>query len=218
MGRFEGYKIMKTRTKEILYAVMLGIASIVFITGISVASVTIKAAPLPKDPSGVPTLYIHVPANFESEDTNAWERIIQRIRYSRVKVIQIYGDGNGGFVSDAYAVVTALLHVEYRYKEKVVNHISDGAYSAHALLACAANDIELDNNALLMFHDVAISMGTYRDYNVPQEDRDMFNSMFRTCLDRGYLTQGDYDNVYKHYQVYKIKKDGQIVTKLRRDN
>jgi len=91
------------------------------------------------------------------QSTQQFETIIRALRLAPPgSTIIIHSMGTGG----AVPVIIQLMNAMKESKATVVVEISGAAYSAHAVLACAADKVIVRPGSFLMFHPISVPVVT----------------------------------------------------------
>lgn len=156
------------------------------------------------------TYYHNLTSTIENNEKH--EDLIEVLRKATnndIVIIRIAG--YGGSVVTATNLVNAIQNSEAH----VIAKITSGAYSAHAIIASAADERIFMPGSFIMFHTVQVPTGWGQRALLYPE----FGPDLRRMVDYCYyevassvLSKEQADNVlYKDYEYYVYKKDGKLV-------
>lgn len=113
---------------------------------------------------------------------------------SKDDTVMVKLHGYGGEVTDASLIRDALHHTE----ATTVAYVDGPSYSAHAYIACAAQRIHLESDAMLMFHaPYSQQPGDGRAGLVA-----FAGQMLQECVDKGILTKQNVTDIMLGKEVY----------------
>lgn len=137
------------------------------------------------------------------EDNYQIQQLIVGIREMKAEdSLNLYSSGFGGSVMVELKLGNAIEDTKGQVKL-----IYDGpAYSAHAMLACFAKDIEMRDGSFLMFHNYRISTQLESGEKVEKQLKAL-NSLTREvfekkCQSKGLLTSEEIDAIFQGEEIY----------------
>jgi len=160
---------------------------------------------------------LDTPLTFMSDEVYIWTKLGAFMRDMAIKKWTLRISGYGGLATEANKFIESILDAKKQGKEIIMDVVGE-AYSAHALITCAASKVTLRPGASLMFHGVSFTRSylfgliEFQDDTVGIESAAVQHKMFSVCKKLGMLDDKDIAYLWKGGNVIYVNIDG-IVTK-----
>ena len=185
-------------------------------------SFPVKAAPITGTIADIqkaltPTaIVLDVPETFQSDDP-VWLKYGQALREMPIDHWTFRITGYGGSVMDANRFISSIEDAQKQGKTVDMDVVGP-AYSAHAIITCYADNVNLREGASLMFHSVSyvnsvfFGLIQYGESNIDTATSAVQDRIFNQCVKKGILSKEDVAFIKNDGDVTLSKIDGKIVT------
>jgi len=160
---------------------------------------------------------LDTPLTFMSDEVYIWTKLGAFMRDMAIKKWTLRISGYGGLATEANKFIESILDARKQGKQIIMDVVGE-AYSAHALITCAADKVILREGASLMFHGMSITRSylfgliTYQDDTMGLESGAVQHKMFSLCKKAGVLNDNDIAYLVGGGNVVMVNVQG-IITK-----
>lgn len=154
-----------------------------------------------------------VPTEFDIPVQSAWIKLGEHLVETKASTIILHWHGIGGYLTMATEFINKIIEAQQQGKTIIINLIGM-SYSAHAMVTCYADQVNINNRTGLMFHrpytDTEISNG----YHVVEyhQDYESTKPMWDRCTSMNILTLQSIRSIYLGKAVYIININNVLKT------